>query len=280
MPKERKIIPAVFTLAVFIILEIASLRMVSSNGSLQRIWLARQAHFFQAKVWGGAQSVLQYFSLGKQNKALAEENHKLLLALGEKGAAKRDARADSLAGMLVRSDDFRYIPATIVKLSRNRQHNYLIIDKGSEDGVHLQDGIVTPSGIVGIVDAVEKHYSYAISFMNPEISISARLGTEGAVGPLSWDGKSRRGAVLKEIPLQFKFQPGDTVFTSGYSAIFPPDIPLGTTGEARIVNGATNEISVNLFQDFSTLKYAVVVENIGREEITSLEITAYGEEKQ
>ena len=113
--------------------------------------------------------------------------------------------------------------------------------------------------------------------MNPEISISARLGSEGAVGPLTWDGVSTRGAVLKEIPLQYKFQKGDTVFTSGFSAIFPPDIPIGTTGDAKIVNGATNEIKVNLFQDFSTLKYVVVVENIGREEIMSLEAVAKGE---
>ncbi len=277
MPKDRNLFPAIFTLAVFIILEIASLRLVSSNGSLQRIWLARQGHFFQGKVWGGAQGIAQYFSLKKQNAALVEENHKLTVALGDRKAALAVAGADSLASLLGSQSSFRYIPASIVKISRNRQHNYLIIDKGSEDGIHLQDGIVTPAGIIGIVDAVDKHYSYAISFMNPEISISARLGSEGAVGPLTWDGVSTRGAVLKEIPLQYKFQKGDTVFTSGFSAIFPPDIPIGTTGDAKIVNGATNEIKVNLFQDFSTLKYVVVVENIGREEIMSLEAVAKGE---
>ena len=237
MPKDRNLFPAIFTLAVFIILEIASLRLVSSNGSLQRIWLARQGHFFQGKVWGGAQGIAQYFSLKKQNAALAEENHKLTVALGDRKAALAVAGADSLASLLGSQSSFRYIPASIVKISRNRQHNYLIIDKGSEDGIHLQDGIVTPAGIIGIVDAVDKHYSYAISFMNPEISIS----------------------------------------TSGFSAIFPPDIPIGTTGDAKIVNGATNEIKVNLFQDFSTLKYVVVVENIGREEILSLEAVAKGE---
>ncbi len=277
MAKERSIVPVIFILAVFIILEVASLCLVSSNGSLQKIWIARQGHRFQAKVWGGTQGIMQYFSLKKQNQALAEENYQLTMALGDKAAALRDIGADSLAARLGSHTDFRYISATIVKVSRNRQHNYLIIDKGSEDGIHLQDGLVTPSGIVGIVDAVDKHYSYAISFMNPEISISARLGTDGAVGPLSWDGKSRSGGVLKEIPLQFKFQPGDTVYTSGYSAIFPPDIPIGTTGDARVVNGATNEIKVNLFQDVSTLKYVIVVENIGREEIMSLESVAFGE---
>ena len=158
-----------------------------------------------------------------------------------------------------------------MKISRNKQHNYFILDKGYEDGVQPQSGVITPSGIVGIIDAVDKHYSYGLSFMNTGISISARLGNEGAVGPLTWDGVSMDGAVLKEIPLQYKYAPGDTVWTSGYSSLFPPDIPLGIAGSSKVVNGAVNEIDVDLFQNFTALRYVTVVSNSGREEIMYLE---------
>ena len=134
-----------------------------------------------------------------------------------------------------------------------------------------QSGIITNHGVVGIIDAVDKHYSYGLSFMNTSLSVSSRIGREGAVGPLSWDGVSVDKAVLKEIPLQFKYAQGDTVWTSGYSAIFPPDIPLGTTGGARIVNGAVNEIEVHLFENFTALRFVTVAENAGRDEILSLE---------
>ena len=107
--------------------------------------------------------------------------------------------------------------------------------------------------------------------MNSSISVSSRIGKEGAVGPLSWDGKSVDKALLKEIPLQFKYAPGDTVWTSGYSAIFPPDIPLGVAGTSRIVNGAVNEIEVHLFENFTALRFVTVVENAGRDEIINLE---------
>ena len=107
--------------------------------------------------------------------------------------------------------------------------------------------------------------------MNTGISISARLGNEGAVGPLTWDGVTMDGAVLSEIPLQYKYAPGDTVWTSGYSSLFPPDIPLGIAGSSRVVNGAVNEIEVDLFQNFSALRYVTVVSNSGREEILYLE---------
>ena len=61
------------------------------------------------------------------------------------------------------------------------------------------------------------------------------------------------------------------MYTSGYSSIFPPDIPLGTAGEAKIVNGATYDIEVTLFEDFGALRYVTIVENIGKEEIEKLE---------
>jgi hypothetical protein len=70
---------------------------------------------------------------------------------------------------------------------------------------------------------------------------------------------------------EFRLNPGDTIYTSGYSAIFPPDIPLGVAGEAKVINGATNEIRVKLFQDHSALKYVTIIENTRIKEIEEIE---------
>ena len=147
----------------------------------------------------------------------------------------------------------------------------MIIGKGSADGETEGSGVITGKGAVGIIDAVSENFSYARSFKNHEMSISARLGRNGAVGPLSWDGRSSAGAILKEIPHHVEFEKGDTVYTSGYSSIFPPDIPLGTAGEAKIVNGATYDIEVTLFEDFAALRHVTIVDNLGRQEMTRLE---------
>ena len=88
---------------------------------------------------------------------------------------------------------------------------------------------------------------------------------------MSWDGIHSNGALLQEIPHHMEIAKGDTVFTSGFSSIFPPDIPLGITSESRIVNGSTYEIQVRLFEDFAALRHVTVVENLGREEIKQLE---------
>lgn len=266
MAQERKIFPVIFSAAIFIAMEVAAVHLLRNNAVLQDIWLSRGAHKVMNALWGSSESVRNYFSLKSQNEALAQENFELRTELEQ---YRTLTLTDSLRVRAV--EGFSYLPAEVRKVSRNKQHNYMLINKGYADGVQKSSGIITSHGVIGYIDAVEKHLSYARTFMNTDVSISARLGTEGAVGPLVWDGRSTSGAILKEIPLQYKYEPGDTVFTSGYSAIFPPDIPLGVAGESKVINGATNEIRVALFQDFTALRYVTVVHNNTLQEMEALE---------
>lgn len=271
MPQRRRILPTLAVAVIFIVLEVAALRFMRSDGIMQDFFLARISHVFKAKVWGGTQRIGDYFALRGANDRLAEENFRLAQQVRSLEADRERRHLDSLAGTFGRIGDFRFQRGNIVKNSRGRQHNYLILGQGSEDGVTVHTGVITSRGVVGIVDAVGRHYSYALSFLNPEVSISARLGRDGAVGPLVWDGVRTDGAILREIPLQHKFNPGDTVRTSGYSSIFPPDIPLGTVEDSKIVNGATYDIRVRLFEDISAVRYVTLVSNDGRAEIQDLE---------
>ena len=272
MVDERKTWAKVVSTVVFVLMEIAALSMLKHSGSLQDIWVTKASHRVMAWVWGGFDSIGHYFSLRSENEKLAAENAMLTESLRRSQDKVQKAMENGLlTDTTMIFAGYEHVPASIVKISRNKQHNYFILNKGYEDGVRPQSGVITASGIVGIVDAVEKHYSYGLSFMNTGVSISARLGNEGAVGPLTWDGISMDGAVLRDIPLQYKYAPGDTVWTSGSSILFPPDIPLGIAGSSKVVNGAVNEIQVDLFQSFTALRYVTVVSNAGREEIMYLE---------
>lgn len=264
MPKSRKIGYKILCAAVFIILEIAAFAMLRKSSELQDIWLSRLSHKVMTVLWGSSQNISYYFQLKTVNEDLAEENFKLNEEL-RKYRLTEDFRE------VVIDDNYEYLPSRVIKISNNKQHNYLILDKGYEDGVSPQDGVVTSEGVIGIIDAVERHFSFAISFMNSEVSVSARIGHEGGVGPLYWDGKNAGNAILKEIPLQQKFKLGDTVWTSGISEIFPSDIPLGIIKQSQIINGAVNECTVELFEDFLSLKYVSIVKNMVGDEILNLE---------
>lgn len=262
--RQRNILPGILSLAVFVLLEIASLSLLKHNSELQETWIANAANGFKGAVWGGSQSIKDYFALKGTNDQLAYDNYMLQKEVTRLQEMLRESHLDTMA--IHKSPGYTMIPAEIVKMSRSKQHNYIILNRGYEDGVKEKSGIVTRDGVIGIVDAVSAHHSYALSFQNADFSISARLGS-GGNGLLVWDGKSSRGAILKEIPLQYRFSPGDTIYTSGHSMLFPPDIPLGKAGKARVVNGSTNEIDVTLFQEFKSIRYVIVVHNNSFDEV-------------
>lgn len=271
MTGQGKVIRVIINAAIFICMEIAALNMLQRNGISQNFFLARQRDNIMGGLWRIDSNVRSFLSLKKTNEELKAENTELYRALKAYQSEKGSARLDSVVAMRDTVGGFRYMSGTVVKISRNSQHNYLILGEGSEDGVRAQTAIITPKGVVGIVDTVSRHHAYAVSLMNKDLNVSAKIGTNGSVGPLSWDGMSANGATLREIPLQCKFQPGDTVFTSGFSSIFPADIPLGIAGESKIINGATYEISVTLLQGFHDVRHVILATNTQREEIEELE---------
>ncbi|MBE6250458.1 MAG: rod shape-determining protein MreC [Bacteroidales bacterium] len=258
---------------IFILLEVAALTMLRNNAPLQEAWFAKGGQNVMNTVWGWSQGVSDYFSLKGQNDSLALEN----LNLRTRVASLENYISDSLLSARIcipsESTGFTYIPATINKISNNTQHNYIIVSKGWKHGVCKGDGIITGQGAIGVVDAVSENFCFVRSFKNHGMSISARLGRKGVSGPLRWDGIHSNGALLSEIPHHICVSPGDTVYTSGFSSIFPADIPLGVVKDSRIVNGSTYEVKVRMFEDFGALRYVTVVRNNDKDEINALEGT-------
>lgn len=268
-----------FSAATFILLEVAALVLLRSTSIPQGIWINRASHRTMAFLWGSGETVRSQFRLDALNQELQAENARLQEQL--RAYELLDVEQEELERLVAREKaNYRYTPATVVKMSRNRVHNYIILNKGSEDGIHPQSGIISDRGVVGVVEAVDKHYSYGVTLMNPDLSVGARLGHSELVAPLSWDGKSSGRAILRDLAPHVAVSPGDTVRTSGFSTLFPPDIPIGVTGDSRIVDGSTRQVEVMLFQDLASVRYVTVVENLARSEIRALEAVEEKEEKK
>lgn len=269
--RKSGLIVLIINAAIFIALEVAALTMLRHNGVLQNMWFSNIGMSISGSINGTLTNIGDYFSLKKTNEQLSDENHHLrlrVLQLEEELGTIADSLSDSTS-----AGGFRYIPTKIVKDCQTQQHKYFIFNKGEKDGVSVGDGVVSGHGIIAIIDAVSENYSQGRSFRNHEMNIGAKIGKDGSVGSLIWDGHSSNKAILKEIPHHLIFEEGDIIYSSGYSSIFPPDIPLGAIGESKIVNGATFEIDITLFEDFKTLSGLSIVKNLNKEEIQSLDYT-------
>ena len=270
MSKGKSYGSTALCLAVFIILEIVSASMLRKSSALQDIWLNRASHAVMGWLWGGGENIRGHFHLQEVNDELAAENFALRREL-DRYHMMDEVRLEADSSARFNPGRFKYIPATVTKMSRGSSHNYIILNKGEEDGVKPYSGIITGKGVVGVVSAVGKHYSYGLTLENPSICISARVRRNGYVGPLVWDGVHSGKALLKDMPLHYESEPGDTLETSGYSAIFPAGIPIGTTVRSFLKDGSASQTEVDLFQDLTTFRYVTIVENPDRGSLREIE---------
>ena len=269
MAKGRSTSGILLSAAIFILLEFAAVALLSSSSQLQNIWLNRASHHLIGWVWGTSDNIRSYFSLRERNRVLEEEN--ALLSEQLRNYREMQVR-DSLRSSFSAPDDgFRYIFAKTAKISIGAQHNHVVLNKGYSDEVSERCGIITNQGVIGVIDAVDRNYSYGRTLMNPNISVSVKVDGTEIAGPMTWDGKSTDRALMRGVPLFQKLHEGDTVRTSGYSSIFPAGIPVGTVEGSTTRNGATQDVAIKLFQDFSAVDYVAIVRNEDREQIDAIE---------
>ncbi|WP_372949599.1 rod shape-determining protein MreC [Mariniphaga sp.] len=256
---------------LFILLETLALAMVFNYNSFQKATYLNSANRVTGKVYAIYQSVTGYFGLTKINRELAQENARLRMLL--ENQPEFIANTDSIFLNLPESDSvYRFIPAEIISNSVNRPFNYITLNKGSRHGIKPDMGIISASGIVGVVGQVSASYSMGLSVLNQRWSISAKLKKNGYYGSLIWDGIDYRMANFNEIPLHVDVAVGDTVVTSGYSSIFPEGILVGTvTGFSEPDGENYYSIQVRLSVDFKSLSHVEVVENRLRNEIDELD---------
>lgn len=260
---------------LFIAIEAICIVMVVNNGTIQQYKVMGELRNIQTFFWEIGSSVSNYSKLKQinrevsmQNMALLEQNIKLKEQISN---LESSIVADSLDAIYSRAHPhFEYSWAKVIKNTLNTQHNFIIINKGRKEGIMEDMGVITPNGVVGIVRAVGRDNAYVLSFLNSKQQVSAKIGRSNTFGQLSWDGSDIRYASLNEIPQHVEANPGDTIFTSGYSSFFPPDIPLGIAESSRIVNGMHRSVKVRLLQDFSRLENVIAVKNNYHKEIDSL----------
>jgi rod shape-determining protein MreC len=139
--------------------------------------------------------------------------------------------------------------------------NFIIIDKGTRDGLRVGMTVVDQSGFfVGQVSQLASNASKVMLMLNPSSTVGAVDLKTGAAGVV--DGKYAARPELDDVLTSATLHPGDLVVTSGERNLFPRNIPVG-----RVVG--VHHTNVDLFQtaevqpsaDFQNLEIVAVVRN-------------------
>jgi len=224
--------------------------------------------------------VADYVGLKDENAALQNENARLkqILFNQDFDVIKRDTLVETIpiTADSVHVRGYVFTAAKVINNSTNGLFNNITINKGSKHGFKSDMGLVSANGVVGIIKNVSTNYSSAMSLLNKNLKLTAKI--KQYTGSFAWDGLDARYAQLKEVPNHASIQKNDTISTSGYSSIFPEGFLIGTIEDFDLKEGSNfYDIKIKLATDFYKLRRVDGVENLNRKEQIELEYSTANE---
>ena len=203
-------------------------------------------------------AVGHYKSIALENEQLKEENARLRQ---ETYHAREGLQELARLHTLVRFDDkwdYPIVTSRVVGHNPGRFLTTMVINRGTEHGVHENMPVFSMNGLVGKVSKATLNHSRVQLLVDPNLKLSVMDRKTRVVGFLeSMDGVR----LTAMVPTHAGIRAGDTLITSGLGGIFPKGIPVGTVKDIRKSDlDVMRQMDVEPFQDFTTLEEVFVME--------------------
>lgn len=175
--------------------------------------------------------------------------------LREMAAANK--RLTELLGFQARTAS-QTVAARVIGRDATNWYQGVVLDKGEQDGVRTEMGVVSLAGAVGRVVKTRATSSVVLLIVDPNNAVTSliqRTRDEGIIEG-TFGGKAR----MKYIPLLSTVRVGDPVVTSGLTGGFPKGVPVGTiTSIQKDEGGLFQTAEVRPEVDFTRLEEVLVV---------------------
>ena len=209
-------------------------------------------------------------ALRQQNAALQNDMARLQAQVVQ--LQQQVAETQALAALVnfSRSNpESSYTAASVIGRDPSPFLHYIIIDKGSNDGLRRGMPVVTDQGLVGRVDAVISSAARVQLITDPASVINVRLEKTGREAQLI--GTISGGLALDLIPQDVGINPGDVVLTSGLGGGYPTDLIVGQVLTIRKQDSDLfQQATIQPVVDFAQLKIVLIITDFRPVDITPL----------
>lgn len=165
--------------------------------------------------------------------------------------------------------DNRYVATSVIGRDPSPFMKYVIINRGSDDGLRRGMPVVTSQGLVGRVAAVTAGAGRVELITDPASSVNVRLEPAGAQAVLV--GSVTGELTLDMIPQSASVQVGDLVLTSGLGGNYPSNILIGQiTSVRRRETDLFQRATVQPVVDFTKLEILLIIINFRPVDISPL----------
>jgi len=232
------------------------------------------AQTWLAKRYQAVQSLItqpeDITTLRQRNSELEAENSKLQVQIVELQQQVTEAELlSTLVDYERRNVENQYIAAAVIARDISPFMHYIIIDRGSDDGLRKGMPVITQQGLVGNVAAVTAGAARVQLINDPGSSVNAILQQSGVDGVVN--GKITGEIELDMVSKNATIQPGELVLTSGLGGKFPANIVIGQVVTIRSeAYSLFQSASVQPAVDFSELEIVLIIKNFQPEDIAPL----------
>lgn len=194
----------------------------------------------------------------EQNEILQEQVAQLQGELNQ--LREKALQADRLAALLdfQATGQVETIPARIIGRDTSNWYQAIVVDKGTNDGIAAEMGVLTPAGIVGTVVKVASSTSLILLLTDPNSAVAGlvqRTRDEGIV-----QGTPQGHVRMKYLPPLSPIQTGDVIVTSGLTGRFPRGLTIGTVKQIREEEAALFQSAIlDPVVDFSKLEEVLII---------------------
>ncbi|SNR47899.1 rod shape-determining protein MreC [Lutibacter agarilyticus] len=255
---------------LFLVLEILAFYFTIQHHSYHKSKFVNSANAVTGGFYKKTTALSDYFYLSTENKILIEENARLRNLL-----AKKDIEYNSTTFLVNDSSKFtsryEYTSAKIIKNDYTQRNNFLTLNKGENQGLLADMGVINGKGIIGVINSTSNNFATVLSILNKSSKINVSLKNSNHFGTLIWNGVDYNIVQVTDIPRQAQLKVGDTIITGGKSIIFPEGILVGSIKDFIFENNQYQQINVQLFNDMSAIGYVEVIKNLEKEEQLKLE---------
>ncbi len=256
-------------LIIFLILEGIAIFFLATGNSYHNTRFVKGIRSLTRGIDEKVNNTKTYLNLRDINKALAAENISLRNSLDR--LSKKDNSLFFSVTDSVRKQQYVYTSAEVINNSINRQKNFFTLNKGRLQGIAVDMAVTSGEGVAGVIVGCSDNYSVAMSLINLDFRLSARIKSSGYFGSLAWDGRDIHKVILSDIPLNAAVSVGDTIETTGYSVIFPEGVMVGTVTDFEKAGGDFYKITVSMKTDFKKIHFVDIIGNLKKTEETELE---------
>lgn len=260
---------------LFLFLEYLAFVLIKNRTIYQQTKIVKAGIEISGRIKSSTSNITEYINLKSHNRDLQKENAKLRELLAQKANVRsQNIRADRPPSVL---QQYYYVAAEVINNSTNRFNNYITLNKGAIHGLKPNMAVIGSKGIVGKIESVSSNYSTVVSVLHTGYYVSSKISPSGIQSTLKWNAESSDKSNLLYVPRHLNINIGDTVKTSGFNAVFPPEVEIGIISDVNLFDDATfYDLEVRLFTNFNTIKNVYVIGNRLREEKLELEANTSG----